>query len=137
MNAAIAAAQPVIEDVTDQFTSSNSRFTVEHAYKYGKLIELQIHVSRSAAMASSATLTTQITSPYLPLMSVTALRYYSAGAVICSMTGKDGLSIDQEEHPQGYISCRNASSGSITANSSAFMVFPFRYIYDDGTISVE
>lgn len=137
MNAAIAAAKPVIEDITNQFTSSNSRFTVAHAYKYGKLIELQIHVSRSAAIASSATLTAQITSPYLPLMSVASLRYYGSGAAICSMCGKDGFGIDQEEHPQGYISCRNASSGSITKSSDAFMVFPFRYIYDDGTINVE
>ena len=136
VSTAIANAEPVITDITSEFTSSNSRIVVQHAYKYGKMIELQIGVNRSASIASNGNVDGTLTSNYLPLSTVFATSFVNAMVFSAYIAGKDGASNSSgDAKTQGEMRFRNTSTTSCSASSGTYIQFCFRYIYDDGTIN--
>lgn len=113
-----------IEDVTSSFTSSSSRLAVRKAVKYGKNINLQIGILRSASWSSntSSDLTAILTSDYLPLVPASTSYPWSTGSIEGLLEGS-------------ALSFRNCSGSTISASSGNYIELTFNYIYDDGTLS--
>lgn len=113
-----------IEDVTSSFTSSSSRLAVRKAVKYGKNINLQIGILRSASWSSntSSDLTAILTSDYLPLVPASTSYPWSTGSIEGLLEGS-------------ALSFRNCSGSTISASSGNYIELTFNYIYDDGTLN--
>lgn len=125
-----------IVDITNQFSSSNSRIEIVSAYKVGKTVTVRFDVTRTSAIADKEDIQAQITSQYLPLLTETSTRMWGSGFLIATFVGKDGV-VNQTSntYDQGYLWFRNSSGSSITKSSTVTLPITITYIYDDGTLS--
>lgn len=132
----ISESNNTITDITNQFTSSNSRIKITSAYKVGKTVTVRFDVTRTSAIANGADIQAQITSQYLPLLTETSTRMWGSGFLIATFVGKDGV-VNQTSNTynQGYLWFRNSSGSSINQSSTITLPITITYIYDDGTIS--
>lgn len=124
VNTIVNNVKPVIEDITSQFSSSNSRLVVRKAVKCGKNVNLMIGILRSASWSSntSSDLTATLTSNYLPLLQSTTSYPWNTGSIEGILEGS-------------ALSFRNCSGSTISASSGNYIELTFNYIYDDGTIN--
>ena len=114
-------------DVTSAFTSSNSRVTIEKAYRCGRVISVWVKIARTASWASgsSSEITSTITTDYLPILaSITSLAW-SSGSVIGQFGGRNS-----HMNP-GEMTFRNISGSSISASTDKFVDMYFDYVYGD------
>ena len=133
---AIDNAKDKIVNITNQFSSSNSRIKIVSAYKVGKTVTVRFDVTRTSAIANGADIQAQITSQYLPLLTGTSTRMWGSGFLIATFVGKDGV-VNQTSNTynQGYLWFRNSSGSSISQSSTVTLPITITYIYDDGSLS--
>ena len=126
----IGESDNTITDITNQFSSSNSRIKIASAYKSGKIISLEVGLLRSSSWGtgSSNDIESTITSTYLPLHTEYCAHVWGSGAVYGSLSERDASS-------KATVTFRNNSGGSISASSGNYLHLTFTYIYNDGTIS--
>ena len=127
---AIDNAKDKIVDITNQFSSSNSRITIASAYKCGKTISLEVGLLRSSSWGTGANndISSTITSTYLPLHTEYCAHLWGSGAVYGTLT-------EGNSSGNATVTFRNNSGGSISASSGNYLHVAFTYIYNDGTIS--
>lgn len=134
-----ASSLPTREDITSDFITSNLRVSIGRAIRYGKEVELELLVERSAAWANGASgdITATLTSNHLPYKPVSTTVMWSGGVLIGTIAGEGGyINNTSSSYGQGYVLLRNVSGASISKDSGNYISFTFRYIYDDGNITI-
>ena len=99
--------------------ASGGTIAVTNAYKYGRVIIMYLKVTPSKTWASGGSITATISqsSGYLPVITSDGVGYVGSHAVIGRLTSAGGLT------------CRNASTTSISSGSDGAAIIPFTYIY--------
>lgn len=105
-----------VEDITSEFTSSNTRVTITSAVRSGNVIQMQVGILRSSAISSGGSVTATLTSPYLPAIPAGGIGYLSACTITCSLT------------PKGAFTFRNSSDSEIAASSGNYAYVYMTYI---------
>lgn len=134
-----ASSLPTREDISADFITNNMRVVVRSAIRYGKMVELELLVDRSSAWAngSNGDITATFTSNHLPYAPVETTVMWSGGVLVGTIAGAGGyINSTKTTHGQGYVLFRNLSGSSISKDNDASIPFVFRYIYDDGNITV-
>jgi len=134
-----ASSLPTREDISADFITNNMRVVVRSAIRYGKMVELELLVNRSSAWAngSNGDITATFTSNHLPYAPVETTVMWNGGVLVGTIAGAGGyINSTKTTHGQGYVLFRNLSGSSISKDNDASIPFVFRYIYDDGNITV-
>lgn len=134
-----ASSLPTREDISADFITNNMRVVVRSAIRYGKMVELELLVNRSSAWAngSNGDITATFTSNHLPYAPVETTVMWNGGVLVGTIAGAGGyINSTKTTHGQGYVLFRNLSGSSISKDNDASIPFVFRYIYDDGNITI-
>jgi len=134
-----ASSLPTREDISADFITNNMRVVVRSAIRYGKMVELELLVNRSSAWAngSNGDITATFTSNHLPYAPAETTVMWNGGVLVGTIAGAGGyINSTKTTHGQGYVLFRNLSGSSISKDNDASIPFVFRYIYDDGNITV-
>lgn len=114
-------------DITSAFTSSNSRVTIEKAYRAGRVVSVWVKIARTASWAngSNGDITSTITSDYLPILASTTSLAWGSGSIVGQFGGRNS-----HMNP-GEMVFRNVSGGSISSSTTNPVSMYFDYVYGD------
>lgn len=117
----------MVEDVTSEFSCSDSRITINGAFVSGNLVQVGITVKLTSALSAGGSITGTLETPYVPVTTICALTVHGGRAMAFFLRGN----VQQEGSEYDPLTFVVRNLGASATSATAELTFGLLYIYDE------